>query len=108
MLYRYYHDGIRYTVDAPSQDEANERFDAWRKSRRTNGHGGKNERRAKELPRKRGPNIAPRVGIDILNGWDAGFALAMRGRKRISSKDVRGLSHVAAVALRNGFFVATS
>jgi hypothetical protein len=46
--------------------------------------------------------------IGILNGWDKGFALAMAGRKRITKRDTKGLSHTAATALRNGFFVATS
>lgn len=102
MLYRYYENGIRYTVEASNETEAKRRFNACKKSKRTEFKTGNPERR-NDLPKRSKPVVAGTFEVKVINAYDLGFALGVNGRKRLSPKDKAKKSKVALEALNYGF-----
>lgn len=79
--YRFYENGIRYTVDAKNLIEARERFNTCKRDMSDSFvHGNK----TRPVSKQRKPNIAP--SLDILNAFDVGVMLAHAGFATIPAK----------------------
>ena len=82
-LYRFYHNGIRYTCEAASLNEARDKFNVCKRDMASEfKRGNKTTPRAKQKM----PAVAPVHSLDVLNAFDVGVMLAHVGFDTVPSK----------------------
>lgn len=83
MLYRFYRNGVRYTVEAQTKAEATGRF---KDAQRTHAREFKKGNRKHPRPRQHKPRVAGTFDIASLNVYDWGFDQGASGRNKLTCR----------------------